>query len=563
MKEIVKIKLIILLFWIPFAADSQSVEFTKHNLSAKGVLKSDGTGVESMCEFCHTPHSIMPVSPSWIKGNPGTRYIMYDQMISSTSNIPADPSRQPDGSSILCLSCHDGTIAPGSANSAIPPGSSSILGTDLSDDHPISFIYDASLAAQDGQLKYTPLFPASVDANSKVQCSSCHDPHSDTYSNFLVASNEYSDLCFKCHDRTYWNLSTHGTSTATWNGSGTNPWAHNETSYSNVAQNACGNCHVMHTAGGKPRLMKAALEEKNCLDCHNGSVASSDKNIEIQLTKSYKHDIFGYNQIHDPNENSLITLPKKHVECTDCHNPHAANNSPADAPNANGFLAGVMGIDPFGNRIEPIQYEYELCFRCHSDNGVSSSVTSRQIEQANTRLEFAPSSISYHPVAVEGRNKTVPGLVPPLTESSLIYCSDCHSSNGTGAPTGPHGSIYPQILKYQYEKADNSPESAFAYELCYSCHTRNHYNSDIGDNVQRQIHYKHVVEENTPCNACHDPHGINNMQGNLVNNSHLINFDRSIVQSRSGGELYFQDDGHRSGSCSLKCHGVDHDSKSY
>ncbi|MCK4990733.1 MAG: hypothetical protein KAS29_09610, partial [Bacteroidales bacterium] len=519
--------------------------------------------VQSMCEFCHTPHTIKPSSPAWSRSNPGTRYIMYDQMTSSTSDIPADPSRQPDGSSVLCLSCHDGTIALGTTSSSMPPGSSSILGTDLSDDHPISFEYDATLVASDGQLKYTPIFPVTLDNNNKVQCASCHDPHADNYTNFLVASNEFSDLCFKCHDRTYWSLSTHGTSSASWNGSGANPWAHFNHSFSTVAQNGCGNCHVMHTAEGKERLMKSDLEEKNCLDCHNGNVAATDKNIELQFTKPYTHNIFGYNQIHDPNESSLITLSKKHVECEDCHNPHAANNTLADAPYANGFIAGVKGIDPLGNTVDPIHHEYELCFRCHSDNPVTSSTTSRQIEQANTRLEFAATSISFHPVEITGTNSYVPALVNPLTESSIIYCTDCHASNGEGAPAGPHGSIYPQILKYQYEKKDHTPESAFAYELCYSCHTRNQYNTEMGDMVQQQVHYKHVVVEETPCNACHDPHGISNMQGNSTNNSHLINFDLSIVEPRSSGELYFQDNGYRSGQCSLMCHGSDHDSRNY
>ena len=145
----------------------------------------------------------------------------------------------------------------------------------------------------------------------------------------------------------------------------------------------------------------------------------------------------------------------------------------------------------------------------------------------------------------------------------LVIGVECRASGGTGAPAGPHGSIYPQILKYQYEKVDNTPESAFAYELCYSCHNRDQYNTDMGDQVQQKIHYQHVVSEETPCNVCHDPHGISNMQGNPINNSHLINFDISIVQSRSNGELFFQDNGYRSGQCSLMCHGADHDSRNY
>jgi predicted CXXCH cytochrome family protein len=554
---------LILLFIFPIVVNAQSVEFTKHNLSLSGINDGKKASAQSMCEFCHSPHSINAKVPLWTGCNPGTRYLMYDQSVSSTSDIPADPSRQPDGSSILCLSCHDGTIALGSSQSVIPVGSSSNLGTDLSDDHPISFIYDATLAARDGQMNPSPMFPVTLDNNKKMQCSSCHDPHINTYKDFLVVSNEYSDLCFKCHNRTFWSFSSHSTSTATWNGSGLNPWKHSESSFSNVSQNGCENCHDTHSAKGKPRLMKETLEEKNCLDCHNGNVASSDKNIEIQFTKTYKHNVFGYDQIHDPNESSLVTLTKKHVECVDCHNPHAVNGNPAEAPGVNGTLSGVKGIDMNGNPIDFIQYEYELCFRCHSENPVTSPTTSRQIEQGNTRLEFASTSVSFHPVEITGKNSSVPGLVQPLTESSLIYCSDCHASNGSGAPTGPHGSIYPQILKYQYEKRENTSESAFSYELCYSCHTRDQYNTDMGDNVQRLIHYKHIVVEKASCNVCHDPHGISNTQGNSINNSHLINFDIGSVQSRAGGELYFRDNGYRTGECNLNCHGSDHNSRIY
>ena len=35
------------------------------------------------------------------------------------------------------------------------------------------------------------------------------------------------------------------------------------------------------------------------------------------------------------------------------------------------------------------------------------------------------------------------------------------------------------------------------------------------------------------------------------------------VKARSNGELYFQDNGHRSGSCNLLCHGEDHDGEDY
>ena len=78
----------------------------------------------------------------WNREDPGQNYIMYDEAVSSTSNIPVAPLRQPDGSSLLCLSCHDGTIALGSVASTtidifdgnegkMPAGSRGLLSLDL------------------------------------------------------------------------------------------------------------------------------------------------------------------------------------------------------------------------------------------------------------------------------------------------------------------------------------------------------------------------------------------------------------------------------------------------
>ena len=80
---------------------------------------------------------------------PAGAYVIY-----RSSSLRANVG-QPTWTSKLCLSCHDGTIALGSVLSRpspitfagggdrIPPGSTN-LGTDLSDDHPISFVYPSS-----------------------------------------------------------------------------------------------------------------------------------------------------------------------------------------------------------------------------------------------------------------------------------------------------------------------------------------------------------------------------------------------------------------------------------
>jgi hypothetical protein len=245
-----------------------------------------------------------------------------------------------------------------------------------------------------------------------------------------------------------------------------------------------------------------------------------------------------------------------HVECEDCHNPHAVRNLPASAPAANGFIAGTRGINQAGNPVFPVQYEYELCLRCHADSpNKPASPTLRQIVQNNVRLEFSPGGPSYHPVIGVGQNPDSPSLISPAyTETSMIYCTDCHASDGTGAPGGPHGSIYPSLLKYRYEKSDNTIESPSAYALCYSCHSSS---SILGDNSFGE-HNKHISEQRISCNICHDPHGISATQGNSTNNSHLINFDVNVVTTNGSGIMRFVDTGTNSGYCLLRCHGKTH-----
>ncbi len=556
------ISILILSFLIgfPIFLNAQSIITTKHNLSISGTGTIKATSESEICIFCHTPHNSSPRAPLWNKNISGTTYTLYN-----SSTLDAVPG-QPDGSSILCLSCHDGTIALGEVVSRTTPidmtgimPSKSNLTTDLSNDHPISFTYDAALAASDGQLKTPPLNSLAIlDHNSKLQCTSCHDPHKETNPKFLRASNEFSDLCFLCHDRTYWNNSTHKTSTKTWNGSGTNPWAHLESAYATVSQNACANCHNPHNADGKQRLLKSNLEENNCLDCHNGNAAS--KNIQTELAKTYKHDVYNYSIVHDPTESTSVTT--KHVECQDCHNPHASNSTTATAPFVNGFNLGVSGINQAGNSVNPATNTYEICYKCHAGNSWSPSPAfPRLIVQNNVRLEFEPSNPSFHPIAGPRNNSEITAnLISPNTANTVLYCTSCHASNNSTGPAGPHGSIYPQILKLQYETADYTVESAQAYALCYSCHNRNNIINDINTFKEHKLH---IVEERTPCSVCHDAHGISSTQGNSTNNSHLINFRTDIVQSTGMGGLKYEDTGTNRGRCYLRCHGKNHRPKSY
>lgn len=88
---------------------------TKHNLSVSGTGTIKAASEQQICIFCHTPHNATPIQPLWNRASSGSVYIPY-----SSTTVNASPG-QPTGASMLCLSCHDGTIALGNVISKSSP----------------------------------------------------------------------------------------------------------------------------------------------------------------------------------------------------------------------------------------------------------------------------------------------------------------------------------------------------------------------------------------------------------------------------------------------------------
>ncbi|NOT02041.1 MAG: hypothetical protein HOP29_15615 [Phycisphaerales bacterium] len=538
---------------------------TVHNLSAGGPGRIRAAGENQVCVFCHAPHNTRGVRPLWNRDLPLSNYTIYQ-----SSTLDARPG-QPTGASKLCLSCHDGTIALGSVlNRAdrirmtggdfLPAGLTN-LGTDLSDDHPVSFHFTSGLAASDRQLNDPSSLPEEIrlDHDGRLQCTSCHDPHRNAFGDFLVRSNEFGRLCQSCHRMTAWNQGSHATSNASVLAADAGYWPH-----ATVAENACRSCHRPHTAGGHERLLIFEAEEENCLNCHDGRVARA--NIEAELEKPSAHDPRRYVNEHDPTETQRSG--RWHVECADCHNPHSAATQSYQAGHVEigATLAGMGGVSIGGAEIETAQHEYEVCFRCHADSAefVSGGVV-RQASTSNLRLKFSPTNPSYHPVVASSPDMDAVSLIPGLPAGSMIRCTDCHNNDaGPGAggigPQGPHGSVHDFLLERNYTVRDDAEESAYEYAMCYKCHERN---SILGDR-SFPLHRLHIQEERTPCSACHDPHGVSSTQGFGSDHTHLINFDTQIVRPDSQtGRLEFRDLGRLAGQCTLVCHGETHRDEGY
>jgi hypothetical protein len=206
--------IVIAVAFVATSAFGAGVVGTKHDLS--GTLTT-GTQV---CVFCHTPHSangdavLADKAPLWNQdlNDAANDYGSYTSDTFDATDIAA-VTRATYSSTLLCLSCHDGTVAPGSfynapnpepnASSAIALTGNSSVGLTISDDHPVNFTYATSIAAGDTGL-VDPGPVAFLDSAGKLQCSSCHDPHDqattpDPNVDFMNDTLEGSALCLNCH----------------------------------------------------------------------------------------------------------------------------------------------------------------------------------------------------------------------------------------------------------------------------------------------------------------------------------------------------------------------------
>jgi hypothetical protein len=212
----------------PFAADAVNLQGSPHDLSG------DTGDTGEICIFCHTPH----------RGSPSADRPLWNHTL-TTQNLTWSPAATERGTTLpttitgadiagsrACLSCHDGTVALGSvtvwwnsgtnasesknfsmtaetnritAGGTLATQSTAYINPGaMQGNHPIGLSKPANKTGFTSFKTVSGSDAVQYDANGKVQCGSCHNPHlydlNITYGPFLRKTNVNSQLCTTCHD---------------------------------------------------------------------------------------------------------------------------------------------------------------------------------------------------------------------------------------------------------------------------------------------------------------------------------------------------------------------------
>lgn len=401
----------------------------------------------------------------------------------------------------------------------------------------------------------------SQESSDTGMCRNCHAEHAhlngtDTpnlgagYPYMLpadnVAARYLNATCFRCHEDTLttqvswpglttFELSSHWTSAnVIWPASG-------------YQSGICRNCHEPHgtpisatssnliSAGGPytvntqatPNLLRGQ-EEYLCYQCHDGAPAAT--NIQGQFTTGTLNDGTAFYQ-HPVNrdaanndrtpwwhENSADTFAwggTRHVECTDCHNPHFAkaglHAGNADTSGGNVLLGSYGAAVTYGapNTYTLVQatsaannYEPHLCFRCHSGYTTGLPANTNPNTLTDVANDFRPVQRSIHPVMGRGKltSDTVPAGVWVLgwDTTSFVTCSDCHYLHGP-PPAGDYAQFQGALLRTSRNDTPAAPNEN--HVVCYLCHKYEVYSGNGAAAVVSLSRVDHPVSTNHDVNA--------------------------------------------------------------
>lgn len=299
-----------------------------------------------------------------------------------------------------------------------------------------------------------------------------------------------------------------------------------------------------------------------CYNCHgNGTTGSnlSGNDIATQVAKTRNHPASSdtvHDSITEYNASAfgagLGTGVARHASCLDCHEPHAARagtkavGTSVAGPPLEGAWGAQLSSNPafwtapaatnFTKKVITAGTDLEatLCFKCHSSYYGTLPAAPSGGAETDTAKEFNPGNVGnwatagtlnawsagetaggFHPVlatagsnlgAVRLTNLVTTNFAWSTTARNRMACSDCHGSNSTADPMGPHGSTANYILRgpnttWNGTITVNGSNPWPAGTFCANCHSNTYVGSRFPDHTNGS--------HNVACWNCHSaiPHG--------------------------------------------------------
>lgn len=388
----------LILSFFSFSLFSQEeVKYTLHNLSSSGPGKIKSNTKKEICNFCHTTHNAEPQVPLWGHEISSGSYIIY------FSKTLDSFLYQPSGTSKLCLSCHDGTVAlwkNEKETEKLKSGNNGFLGIDFSGHHPFSFYIDEKIIEINNQkdmllkdLNSLKKDSDGVNLNSenKMECTTCHNPHKNLYPQSDIPFGKKPDfnaLCLVCHLPSFLK--------------------HEDPLF---LPKSCKSCHKAH--GEQQTSLLEKKEPELCYKCH-GTTLDKEKAIRdgfisynaspseiyssfIQpITHPLNDGCSECHKLHWKEEKFKSKRERENILCGECHQENLLFQNPISfhylaSKNDENFTCstchrgqknlpkGVHGSVYKGliylnyeteDGLEENQETYELCYHCHNRENI-------------------------------------------------------------------------------------------------------------------------------------------------------------------------------------------------
>jgi len=426
-----------------------------HNITS---TNADYTISSRTCLTCHVHHDIFrpDLNPLIGQRAKNLRVDITTTVDSGLTNVLTNTDYSSSGTGGICLSCHTSP----QGKSYTPP--------DLSD---------------------------STQAISKADFDAATSTHNYTVtSTFSTDGSTFNANCVKCHNDTM---------TKSFQSSGGNQFGTHDNPYGRILN------PFDSPSPSDP------LEEKVCFGCHstttNPNAGSSQDyygvrtmsaealRVEDAFSKTYGHPTVDSSGLHGPNETgSDLGDGNRHAECGDCHGVHVAIQGTHDGSSnlVSNALKGAWGVEPDtafpdpptptdnGNvyivptgfsRVEPAVREWQICLKCHSNYTTLPSGNRNLAEEINPKYpsthgiveagknSFCNATTMNEPWGTANQNASGPN-------SGIVYCSDCHRSDASTDPEGPHGSNSEHLLV-----ATSASNDVTGTPLCNVCHLSSVY----------------------------------------------------------------------------------------